>query len=202
MISATASSPSTIRLDRYENHGFHPGRNRLICTTWYLVSKLLFERSLFVFYPLKRTILRCFGAKVGANVVIKPGVRVKYPWHLKVGNDVWIGEDVWIDNLTDVTIESNVCISQQVYLCTGSHNFDVPSFDLIVQPIYIGSGSWLAARVTVLAGVTIGAGSMCAAGAVVHRSIEDSSIVGGVPARVIRKLSSKASGEKNAERSS
>jgi putative colanic acid biosynthesis acetyltransferase WcaF len=174
----------------------------LICTAWYLFSKLLFEHSLLIFYPLKRTILRCFGAKVGVNVVIKPGVRVKYPWHLNIGNDVWIGEDVWIDNLADVTIESNVCISQQAYLCTGSHDFYAPGFDLIVQPIRIESGSWLAARVTVLPGVTIATGSMCAAGAVVHRSIAANVIVGGVPARVIRNLSLKASGENNAERSS
>ncbi len=60
------------------------------------------------FSGLKCSILRLFGAKIGKKVVIKPGVNVKYPWFLEIGDFSWIGEDVWIDNLGKVKIGANV----------------------------------------------------------------------------------------------
>lgn len=89
---------------------------------------------------VKVALLQAFGAKVGQRVRIKPGVRVKFPWRLTVGDHVWIGEDTWIDNLDEVTIESNVCISQGVYLCTGNHDWGHPHFALRTGPIHLESG--------------------------------------------------------------
>ena len=56
--------------------------------------------------------MRLFGASVGKGVIINPRVNIKYPWKLVIGSNVWIGEKVWIDNLADVTIGDNVCLSQ------------------------------------------------------------------------------------------
>lgn len=67
-------------------------------------------------------LLAAFGAKLGRGVVIKPGVRVKFPRKLAIGDHSWIGERVWIDNLAPVEIGANCCISQGAYLCAGSHD--------------------------------------------------------------------------------
>ena len=99
--------------------------------------------------------MRLFGAKIGSNVTIKPGVNVKYPWKLKVGNNCWIGENVWIDNLDEVTLADNVCISQGAFLLCGNHNFKSSSFDLMLGPITIESGAWLGAKSIVCPGVTV-----------------------------------------------
>lgn len=67
--------------------------------------------------------LRKFGAKIGKGVFIKPLVNIKYPWNLDIGDYTWIGENVWIDNLTQVKIGSNVCISQGAMLLCRNHNY-------------------------------------------------------------------------------
>jgi putative colanic acid biosynthesis acetyltransferase WcaF len=112
-------------------------------------------------------------------------VRIKYPWRLQIGDHSWIGEDAWIDNLADVTIGANVCVSQGVYLCTGSHDRDKPTFDLVTQPITLKDGSWICTRATVLGNVTVHEGAVVAAGSVVHVDVAANSIVGGVPARPV-----------------
>jgi putative colanic acid biosynthesis acetyltransferase WcaF len=135
----------------------------------------------------RRWLLRVFGAKVGKGVQIKPGVRVKFPWRLEIGDHSWIGEDVWIDNLALVTIGPNCCISQRAYLCTGSHDWSRPTFDLIVRPIQIGQAAWIAACSTVAPGVTIGDGAVLAFGSVAVRDLEPWTIYAGASARPIRK---------------
>ena len=85
--------------------------------------QLFLNPSFFPFSCLKKKILFLFGSKIGSRFYIKPNVNIKYPWHLKIGENVSIGEGVWIDNLADVNIGSNVCISQNAYLLTGSHNY-------------------------------------------------------------------------------
>lgn len=155
-------------------------------TLWYFTSLMLFESGWFVSSGAKRSVLRWFGAKIGAGVVIKPHVRIKFPWQLAVGSHVWIGEETWIDNLAEVRIGNHVCISQGVYFCTGSHDYRTRSFDLLVSPIVVENGAWVAARSTLLPGVTIGANSLVAAGSVVHRDVAPASIVGGNPASFLR----------------
>jgi putative colanic acid biosynthesis acetyltransferase WcaF len=124
---------------------------------------------------------------VGDRAVIKPGVRVKYPWHLRMGNDCWLGEDCWIDNLAAVTLGSDVCISQGAYLCTGNHDWNDPAFGLRTEPISLGDSAWVGARAMLAPGVQLGEGAVAAAGSIVSRSIPPWEVHGGNPASFLRK---------------
>ena len=170
-------------LERYRPSGYDTGRSRFMGLTWYVISLIVFQSGWFPCSACKRWILRRFGATIGRGVVLKPRVRIKFPWRLTVGDHAWIGEDVWIDNLAHVTLGANVCLSQGVYVCTGSHDHRQVSFDLIVLPVVIEDQVWLATRSLVLPGVTVGRGAVAAAGSVVTRDVPAGTIVGGVPAQ-------------------
>jgi putative colanic acid biosynthesis acetyltransferase WcaF len=174
-----------VDLSRYQNRSYSPGRGRLVRGLWYFISLLVFESGWFPIMGPKRALLRFFGARIGRGFVIKPRIWIKYPWRLVVGDYCWIGQGAWIDNLADVRLGSHVCISQQAYICTGSHNHQSPTFDLITRPVEIGDGAWLAARSLVLGGVTVGANAVVAAGSVVVKDVPPAVIVAGQPARVI-----------------
>ena len=135
---------------------------------------------------LKVFLLRVFGARIGDGVVIKPCVNIKYPWKLSVGNNVWIGENVWIDNLGQVTLDSNVCLSQGALLLCGNHDYKKASFDLIVGDIHLKSGVWIAARAVVCAGVTCHEESMLTAGSVTSSDLGANTINCGNPATHVR----------------
>lgn len=172
-------------LSDYTVGDFKPGRGKLTQILWYYCSLLVFESGWLPVHGLKCAMLRWFGATVGRGVVIKPNVRIKYPWRLSIGDFVWIGQAAWIDNLAEVTIGSHACLSQGVYLCTGSHNAHSAGFELKTEPITIGDGAWVAARTMVLQGVTFGPNSMAAAGSVVIKDVPATRIVGGNPAKPI-----------------
>jgi putative colanic acid biosynthesis acetyltransferase WcaF len=99
-------------------------------------------------------------------------VRVKFPWRLSIGAHSWIGESVWIDNLDEVKIGSNACVSQGVYFCTGSHDWSSPRFDLVTRPIEIGDEAWICAKACVGPGVRVGRGAILTLGSVATQDLE------------------------------
>jgi putative colanic acid biosynthesis acetyltransferase WcaF len=162
---------TAMRLDQFDNSSFERGRGKVVEALWLLASEAL-VRSWLPGSGFRVRILRLFGAQIGPGVVIKPHVRIKFPWRLSIGANSWIGEEVWIDNLVQVNIGTNCCISQGAYLCTGSHNWSLPTFDLITKPITIGDGAWICARSSVAPGVHVGAGAVLGFGAVATRDLE------------------------------
>jgi putative colanic acid biosynthesis acetyltransferase WcaF len=177
---------SQIRLRDYNNSWYHPGRSRLWQAAWFFFGLPVLRSSIIPSSALRVALLRLFGAQVGNGVVIKPGVQVKYPWHLKVGNDVWLGESCWIDNLTTVQIGNDVCISQGAYLCTGNHNWSDPAFSLAVEPIFLGDGAWVGAKAFLSPGVILGEGAVATGGSVVNKNIPSYEVHGGNPAVFVR----------------
>ena len=169
---------------KYNNKDFYPG-NLILRILWYLFSQFFFKSSWLPFTFIKVFILRIFGAKIGKSVVIKPSVNIKYPWKLSLANHVWIGENVWIDNLDNVVIGNNVCISQGAFLLCGNHNYKKDSFDLITNPIIVEDGVWIGAKSTVLPGVTAKSHSILSAGSVTSKDLEPYSIYRGNPAEKV-----------------
>lgn len=175
-----------MRLDNYSVGSFSVGVPYWKQLLWYFIGAPLVRSYWLPSSMIKVWMLRCFGAQIGRQVRIKPGVRVKFPWRLTVGAHVWIGEESWLDNLAPIVIEDHVCLSQNVYLCTGNHDWSDPNFQLRIAPIVIQTGSWIAAKSVIGPGVTVGQGAILALGSVTGRSLEPMTIYAGNPALPIK----------------
>lgn len=158
------------RLGSFTGAGYDKGRNSLTCAAWALVAEPL-QRSVLCPPAARTRILRAFGARIGEGTLIRHGVRIHWPWKLTVGDDTWIGVGAWLLNLEPIEIGSDVCISQQAMLCTGSHRADDPAFEFDNAPVRVADGAWVALRATVLRGVTVGEGSVVGATALVTRDV-------------------------------
>lgn len=176
-----------VRLRQFDNSWYQPGRSLVWQLGWFFIGLPLLRSSLIPSSSFRVWLLRLFGAGIGAGVVIKPGVRVKYPWLLTIGEDSWLGEDCWIDNLTEVRIGRNVCVSQGAYFCTGNHDWTDISFGLIVKPIVLQDGSWAGAKSVLAPGVTLGECAIASAGAVVTKDIPPYEIHAGNPAAFVKR---------------
>jgi putative colanic acid biosynthesis acetyltransferase WcaF len=173
---------SPIQLARYDNSWYRTGGSVPRRAAWLFLGLPILRCGWITSSSLRVRLLRLFGAHIGEGVVIKPSVEVKYPWHLWVGDHCWIGEHVWIDNLVSVRVESNCCLSQGAYLCTGNHDWSDPHFGLKLAPIHLGEGAWAGAKCILLPGTILGRGAVAAAGSVVSGSIPDLEVYSGNPA--------------------
>lgn len=173
-------------LSSYNNSWYNPGGGGIKRMLWYFTNVLFFLNPLNPISSIKVYLLRLFGAKIGKGVVIKPSVNIKYPWLLAIGDYTWIGENVWIDNLAQVTIGSNCCLSQGAMLLCGNHNYKKATFDLIVKPITLEDGVWIGAKATVCPGVTAHSHSILTVGSVASKNLDSNSIYSGNPSILIR----------------
>lgn len=169
-------------LSKFDNSWYRVGAGTFRRVAWYFTNALLFKNPLNPISCSKVLLLRMFGAKVGKNVVIKPSVNIKYPWKLSIGNNSWIGEEVWIDNLDEITIGHNCCLSQGALLLCGSHEHKSVAFDLKIKPIILEDGVWIGARSIVLQGVTCKSHSILSANSVASTNLDVYSIYRGNPA--------------------
>jgi len=156
------------------------GKLKQVC--WYLTNILFFKNTFNISSALKVFLLKLFGAQIGTGVVIKPGVNIKYPWKLTVGNHSWIGEEVWIDNLSTVVIGNSVTVSQGALILTGSHDHTKETFDFISLPVELEDGSWIGAKAVVYGGVTCYSHSILGINAVAESNLLAYTIYKGNPA--------------------
>lgn len=170
---ATPSAPFELR--RFRGDGYHKGRGPVLRVAWFVVRPLVMRW--WIPARVRTAVLRGFGADIGRRVLIRHDVRIHWPWKLTVGDDSWIGEQAWILNLEPVRIGANTCISQGVLLCTGSHQRFSPTFEFDNAPITIGDSVWVAARATVLRGVTVGDRAVVGATALIARDVEPGAVV-------------------------
>lgn len=140
-----------------------------------------------LFRPWRNFVLRLFGAKIHKRAGVYSSAIIYEPWNLIMHNNAWIGPHVKIYNVDKVEIGNNVTISQYSYLCTASHDIRKKSFDLITAPIILKDGSWVSADAFIGMGVTIGERAVVGARSAVFKNVEPGDVVGGNPAKFIRK---------------
>jgi putative colanic acid biosynthesis acetyltransferase WcaF len=181
------SEADLIDLSSPDNSELIRGASIWIEALWYFLGLPIIRSHLNPSSALRCVILRVFGARIGKGVYIKPGLRVKFPWYLSVGDHSWLGEDVWIDNLAMVTIEAHCCLSQGVYLCTGNHDWASVNMRLFRRPITCHRGCWIGAKVTLCPGVIVGSGAIVTVGSVVTKNVPAMEIHSGVPAQYVKR---------------
>jgi putative colanic acid biosynthesis acetyltransferase WcaF len=162
-------------LDGFTGRGYSRGRGVPLQILWLMSRGLLMKW--WCPNAVRIGVLRLFGARIAAGVIVRHQVKIHWPWKLEVGRNSWIGEEVWILNLEEVQIGSNTCISQGAFLCTGSHDRHSPTFEFDNSPVVIGDSVWVAARTTVLPGVRIGDGATDGATAIVTDDVPAGSTV-------------------------
>lgn len=161
------------------------GRSKFFVQVWWIFQSVFVNTSPQVMYGWRRFCLRLFGAKIGKNVLIRPSVKVTYPWNLCIGDFSQVGDDVVLYTLDKISIGSHSVVSQRSYICTGSHDTRSLGFELITSPIVIGNEVWISFGCFVAPGVRLGDGCWCKAGSMVTSSFGDASILAGSPATTI-----------------
>lgn len=154
-----------------------------------LITKYIPETKAF---GLKRCILRWAGAKIGKNVRICSSAMIIGAGELEIGDNTWVGHRSIISATSSINIGANVDIAPNVFIGNGTHEI-TPDRDRIAdielsKDITIGDGCWLCANTTIIAGVNLGKKCVVAAGAVVTKSFEDMFLIGGVPAKILKRL--------------
>lgn len=158
---------------------------------WWIVN--LFPDETF-FNTMRPFVLRqLFGVKIGDGVLIFSGFYFK--GNIEIGDNCAFNRNVGLSSSSPykITLGDNVIIASNVVIRNANHGFDVPGQLIRLQKksggdIVIGSNVWIGSNAVILPGVTIGTGSVVGAGAVVTRSVDSFSVVGGVPARLIRRV--------------
>lgn len=176
----------TVQLAKnFDTKDFNIGASFLKQTLWYFTSCLFFRSGILPFSTVLVALLKCFGAKIGTDVRIKPYIYIKYPWKLTIGDYTWLAE-CFIENLDNVIIGKNCCISQNAVLMTGNHNYKKTTFDLFTQPIVLEDGVWIGASALVSPGVTCKSQSVLTIGSVATQNLDAYGIYQGVPAIKVR----------------
>jgi putative colanic acid biosynthesis acetyltransferase WcaF len=163
------------------------GRPGWYVQLWWLTHALLFRPSPQIAYGWRRMLLRCFGAKVGAGVIIRPSVEVTYPWKVTIGAHAWIGDNATLYSLGEIEIGDHSVVSQNSYLCAGDHDYRSVDFAIRGRPIKIGTQVWIASDVYVAPGVTINDGVLVGARSSVMRSMPKGFVCFGNPARPVKR---------------
>jgi putative colanic acid biosynthesis acetyltransferase WcaF len=173
-------------LSKFTIGDYKPGAGKIKILIWYFINYYLFNSAIPWPNKLKLFILRLFGAKVGVGVIIKPRVRIKNPWRFKIGDNCWIGESAWIDNLEDVVIGNNVCISQGAMLLTGNHDYRLQDFPYRLGKIVLEDGVWIGAKTVVCPGVTCKSHAILTVNSVATKQLDEMCIYSGTPAIYVR----------------
>ncbi len=174
------------QLAKFTTGNYNTGAPKLKVLLWHLVNYYVLNSSFPWPYSLKTKLLRLFGARIGKGLVIKTKVRVKNPWRLTIGDNCWIGESVWIDNLEDVTLGSNVCLSQGAMLLTGNHDYKRSDFPYRLGKITVEDGVWIGAQTVVCPGVTCRTHAILTVNSVATKEMEAWNIYTGNPAVAVR----------------
>lgn len=181
-------SMNDTKIDLSKYHNSLSRRHQIIRLLWGIVWGLLarpLPRSLGLGW--KRTLLRLFGAKIHPTAVVYSSAKIYFPRNLIMDAYSCLASDVDCYNVDVIHIGANTTVSQGTFLCTASHDITNPLNPLITAPILIEDQAWVAADAFVGMGVTIGQGAVVGARAAVFKDVEPWTVVGGNPAKFIKK---------------
>jgi putative colanic acid biosynthesis acetyltransferase WcaF len=165
-----------------------PQRVRVARLIWNTVWLLLFRPTpYFLCRRWRQYLLWAFRAKINSHVQVFPSCKIWAPWNLSFGIHVAIDDCVTLYSVDKITIGTKVAISQNVFICTASHDITCADRPLVTKPVTICDGVWIGAGAYIGPGVTIGEGAVVGAYAVVTKDVEPWTVVAGNPAILLKK---------------
>lgn len=176
------------KIDLAHYHNELSRKNQILRLVWGIVWPLctwFLPRS--VGRSWKNWLLRLFGAKIAKTAHVYSTAKIYYPPFLEMGEYSCLASDVDCYNVAPIKIGNNVTVSQGAYLCTASHDITDPLNHLVTKQIVIENQTWIGAKAFVGMGVTIGEGAVVGATASVYKDVEPWTVVGGNPAKFIKK---------------
>ena len=179
-------APAFADLSKYHQPGYESGGSKLAMMVWWLVQAIAFPLTLHTSHGIRCWLLRLFGAKIGQHVVIRPTARFTYPWNIEIGDYSWIGDDAVLYSLAPIKIGRHCVVSQESYLCTGSHDISDPRFGLVTDELIIENGAWVATDCFVGPGVRIGANAVIGARSSVFHDMPPGQICFGTPCKAVK----------------
>lgn len=153
---------------------------------WHIIWLLFFRWTPKKLNFWRLFLLRLFGARL-ENVFIFSSSRIYIPWLLEMKNGACLGPYSEVYNLGVVRFGKRSVLSQYSYVCNGTHDLSTLRLPLMIGEINIGANVFIGAKALILPGVDIGEGAVVGAGSVVTKDIEAWTIVGGNPAKEIKK---------------
>src|ERR1700730_1972622 len=162
------------------------GRPAWFVQLWWVAQATLFRLSPQALYGWRRFLLHLFGCRIGKGVLVRPTVEITYPWKVSIGDFSWIGDGVTLYSLGEIHIGDNVAISQNSYICTGSHDMQTPAFEICQKPVVIESQVWIATDVFLAPGVHVGLGAVVGARSTVLHDLPPMMFCVGSPAKPVR----------------
>ena len=154
---------------------------------WNLVNSTLFRWSPFFLRKYRVALVRMFGGKIDWTSSLSAKATIIAPWNLTMGYQSSLGDYAYALCHNKVVIGSKSCIGRGVCLLTGSHDINSCHFEMITDPIEIGDCVWVATNSTILKGVKISEGAVIGAESLVTDDVEPWTVVGGNPAKFIKK---------------
>lgn len=160
--------------------------NRLLRVAWMATWLVLARFTPPPLHGWRRTILRLFGAKVGAGARVHASVSIWLPANLDLGASALIGPGARLYNQGHIAIGERTVISQRAHICASTHDIRDPDFQLVCRPVRIGARCWVAAEAFVGPGVTMGDGAVLGARGALFDDAEAGGVYAGNPARFVK----------------
>lgn len=175
-----------------ENVNPHQGasfslRNRVQRVCWGAAYNLLFRTSPRPLHAWRAFLLRLFGAKLGIGCHVYPKAKIWAPWNLIMDDHAGMADDVNCYSIAPVTLGKKVVVSQGAHLCTGTHDYESPSFQLYALPITIGDNAWVCAEAFIGPGVMVGEGAVIGARSVVTKNMPAWMVCAGQPCKPLKR---------------
>ncbi|MCJ2187472.1 LbetaH domain-containing protein [Novosphingobium beihaiensis] len=162
-------------------------KHRIFRFCWAIVWALFASWTPPFMHRWRIALLNRFGAQVDRSCFIYGSVRVWYPPHLTMESHSTLGPRVDCYCMSPVRIGAYTVVSQGAFLCTGTHDFRSPEFQIYSRPISIGALCWICADAFVGPGVTVGEGVVLGARAAAFSDLEQWMVYSGNPAQPVKK---------------